>query len=44
MPVDRTTDATQLEAGEVINFCVVGTIFTGGADNGLITARVEDRA
>jgi hypothetical protein len=44
MPVDRTTDGTQPEASRVINFWVMGTIFTDGADNSLITARVEAHA
>jgi hypothetical protein len=44
VPVDRTTAATQPEASEVINFCVMGTIFGDGLGNGLITARVEEHA
>jgi len=38
VPVDRTTAATQSEASEVINFWVMGSIFTDVPDNGLITA------
>lgn len=44
MLVDRTAVATQLEVREVIIFWVVGTIFTGGADNGLINTGVEAHA